>query len=602
MVGVAVRERVGADDVAPQGLDEALRRALGARVHDDVAEQVRVDPVARRERDVEDVLGDAADRHGGSGDLYRPPMPDEPVLTERRDGVLLITLNRPDARNAVNLALAEGVAGALDELDADGAVAVGVVTGAGAGFCAGMDLKAFVTGERPWVGDRGFAGIVQRASRKPLIAAIEGFAVAGGLEVALACDLIVAAQRREARHPRGQALARRRRRRAHAPAAARAVRRGDGAGPHGRHHHRRSAATSWGSSTAWPSAAGRSTRRSSSPAPSRPTARSRSTPPRPSSSSSSTGARRSSGSARASCRGRSSPPRTRARAPSPSPRSATRSGGVARSNLPACPLRRPRCRPRRRARAARSWSSSRRSCSPSCWPRSTGRSSPPRCRPSPPSSAASTSSPGSSPATCWPRRSRRRSTASSATSTGASASSRRRSSSSSSGRRCADQAQGDGRAHRLPHGAGPRRRRAHRPRAGDHRRRRLAARPRPLPGHLRRGLRDQQRRRAADRRLPGRQRLVALDLLRQPADRDRRAGGDRGRPARAGAAARSAHRRARDDPAQPGRRLLRAGHEPGRPDLRLGLVADRRARRRHRRVPPRCSSRSSGARPSRSCR
>jgi enoyl-CoA hydratase len=119
---------------------------------------------------------------------------EKPVLTERRDGVLLVTLNRPDARNAVNLPLAEGIAAALDELDSESSLNVGVLTGRGKGFCAGMDLKAFVTGERPWVGERGFAGIVRRASAKPLIAAVEGFAVAGGLEVALACDLIVAAR------------------------------------------------------------------------------------------------------------------------------------------------------------------------------------------------------------------------------------------------------------------------------------------------------------------------------------------------------------------------------------------------------------------------
>ena len=122
-------------------------------------------------------------------------MNDEPaVLTERRDGVLLITLNRPDARNAVNAALAEGVAAALDELDADADLSVGVLAGAGKGFSSGMDLKAFVAGESPYAADRGFAGITQRAAEKPLIAAIEGFAVAGGFEVALSCDLIVAAR------------------------------------------------------------------------------------------------------------------------------------------------------------------------------------------------------------------------------------------------------------------------------------------------------------------------------------------------------------------------------------------------------------------------
>jgi enoyl-CoA hydratase len=118
----------------------------------------------------------------------------EAVLTERRDNVLLVTIDRPEVRNAVNAAVAEGIAGALDELDREDSLSVGVLTGSGGFFCAGMDLGAFVQGESPYFGDRGFAGIAQRAARKPLIAAIEGFAVAGGMEVALACDLIVAAR------------------------------------------------------------------------------------------------------------------------------------------------------------------------------------------------------------------------------------------------------------------------------------------------------------------------------------------------------------------------------------------------------------------------
>jgi enoyl-CoA hydratase len=123
----------------------------------------------------------------------------EAVNTERlkigqRGNVLLITIDRPEVRNAVNAAVAAGIAGALEELDGDDSLSVGILTGAGGYFCAGMDLGAFVKGESPWFGDRGFAGIAQRAARKPLIAAIEGFAVAGGMEIALACDLIVAAK------------------------------------------------------------------------------------------------------------------------------------------------------------------------------------------------------------------------------------------------------------------------------------------------------------------------------------------------------------------------------------------------------------------------
>ncbi|HTR75243.1 MAG TPA: crotonase/enoyl-CoA hydratase family protein [Solirubrobacterales bacterium] len=119
----------------------------------------------------------------------------EVVRVERRDGVMIMTLNRPEARNSLNLALTRALSDAFDELDADPELSAGVVTGAGKGFCSGMDLKAFVAGENVWEGeadDRGLRRIVTRAARKPLLAAVEGFAVAGGFELALACDVLVA--------------------------------------------------------------------------------------------------------------------------------------------------------------------------------------------------------------------------------------------------------------------------------------------------------------------------------------------------------------------------------------------------------------------------
>jgi enoyl-CoA hydratase len=116
------------------------------------------------------------------------------VLVERRGGVQVITINRPEAKNALNAAVAEGVAAAVDELDADDTLRVGVLTGAGGTFSSGMDLKAFMRGETPAIEGRGLCGITETTPRKPLIGAVEGWALAGGFELLLACDLVVASE------------------------------------------------------------------------------------------------------------------------------------------------------------------------------------------------------------------------------------------------------------------------------------------------------------------------------------------------------------------------------------------------------------------------
>ena len=116
------------------------------------------------------------------------------VFSTVEDGVAVLTINRPEARNAINGAVARSLAATADEMDARKDVSVIILTGAGGYFSSGMDLKGFLTGDMPNVPGRGFGGLVERPPVKPVIAAVEGYALAGGFELVLSCDLIVASE------------------------------------------------------------------------------------------------------------------------------------------------------------------------------------------------------------------------------------------------------------------------------------------------------------------------------------------------------------------------------------------------------------------------
>lgn len=119
---------------------------------------------------------------------------EDPIVLERRDGVLVVHLNRSDQRNAINREMSLRLAEAMDLLDSDPTLRVGVLTGRGDHFSAGMDLKGFGAGESIEVSGRGIGGITRGGPKKLLIAAVEGYAIAGGFEVVLACDLVVASE------------------------------------------------------------------------------------------------------------------------------------------------------------------------------------------------------------------------------------------------------------------------------------------------------------------------------------------------------------------------------------------------------------------------
>lgn len=122
-------------------------------------------------------------------------MAENVVVETVENGLLIVTINRPDVRNAVNASVARSIGRALDRLDSDRSLRAGIITGAGGHFCSGTDLGAWAKGDSPYATDgRGYAGIAERSAAKPIIAAVEGYALGGGFEIALACDLIVAAR------------------------------------------------------------------------------------------------------------------------------------------------------------------------------------------------------------------------------------------------------------------------------------------------------------------------------------------------------------------------------------------------------------------------
>ena len=116
------------------------------------------------------------------------------VLVQHENGIVIVTINRPEVKNAVNRAVSYGGCEAIDEMDRNPALRVGILTGAGGHFCSGMDLKAFLRGEVTRVEGRGILGIARTPPLKPLIAAVEGYCLAGGFESMLCCDLAVVAR------------------------------------------------------------------------------------------------------------------------------------------------------------------------------------------------------------------------------------------------------------------------------------------------------------------------------------------------------------------------------------------------------------------------